>query len=149
MVLDSHYANLVEAAIKELRSRAQGFHVHGSYCKAALRSVTQADRPVASTPHGAILEPSACQLRQPERESILFFGRMEAYKGLDVLLDAVEILRGSECNVRLVLAGRGPELTRLTPRIREIPNVEIIDQFVPPKDAAALFQRCALGRIAI
>jgi glycosyltransferase involved in cell wall biosynthesis len=39
--------------------------------------------------------------------NVLFFGRIEPYKGVDVLVRAAEILKQKKADVRMVIAGRG------------------------------------------
>jgi glycosyltransferase involved in cell wall biosynthesis len=64
---------------------------------------------------------------------ILFFGRIMAYKGLSLLIDAVEMLRASGHQIRLGIAGSGPlgaELERLRALDAEIMNRWISDDEV-------------------
>ena len=64
---------------------------------------------------------------------ILFFGRIMAYKGLSLLIDAVEMLRASGHRIRLGIAGSGPlgaELERLRALDAEIMNRWISDDEV-------------------
>ena len=126
------------------RSGADGFHVHGAYCESLLRLSRTIDRPVVSTPHGVLLVPddSASAARRPA--TLLFFGRMEAYKGLDVLLDAVELLRNRGCAFHLTIAGRGPDLARHVVRIRANASIDVIDAFLAPQEVTRLFQRSSI-----
>lgn len=63
---------------------------------------------------------------------ILWFGRVEPYKGLDLLRDIFIKLRCAGNGVKLVVAGSGndPALTDLN----EIENVEIINRFLEEKE---------------
>lgn len=60
--------------------------------------------PIEVVPHG-VGESLAARL--PERQSLLFFGRISHYKGLDILLDAMPLVWESQPDVRLVVAGEG------------------------------------------
>jgi len=71
----------------------------------------------------------------------LFFGRLEAYKGLDVLLRAFEKLQNS--GVRLVIAGPG-SIEPYLPRGRVNENVELRNMHVDDQTARELFSRCGL-----
>jgi glycosyltransferase involved in cell wall biosynthesis len=129
---------------RTIRAAACGFHVHGAFCKIQLVSVLGGQRPIVETAHGIVLAPHPDERRDPEPSRILMFGRMEAYKGLETLLDAADELVRRNVHYHLVLAGRGPEIDRLAPRIGTMPDVEMKAAFLPPADAIAEFQRAAL-----
>lgn len=65
--------------------------------------------------------------------TVLFFGRILAYKGLDVLLEAFRRL--DPARFRLIIAGEGE-----VPPI-DLPNVEVDNRFVTDDRIAGLFQR--------
>jgi glycosyltransferase involved in cell wall biosynthesis len=124
------------------RSLAKAFLVHGAYCYKQLVNQIGNEKPILSVPHGVILVPQASELCLSEPHNILFFGRMEAYKGLEILLDAADILRQRGIKFYLTLAGRGPELARLSHRISAHEDIKRIDQFLPPSEAIEQFQKC-------
>jgi glycosyltransferase involved in cell wall biosynthesis len=70
----------------------------------------------------------------------LFIGRLEAYKGLEVLVEATR--RIDPGNTGVVVAGKG----RLEDLVRgEIPaNVEVRDHHIGDDEAIDLFRRCGL-----
>lgn len=127
----------------QIRAATRVFHVHGEHCRAVLAEL-EPGRPIVQTAHPIIHVPAAADLRAPEAGRILFFGRMEAYKGLDVLLDAVDLLRAQGAAFTLVLAGRGSELERLRDRTSGRPDIEVVDAFLSPAEVIREFQRCAL-----
>jgi glycosyltransferase involved in cell wall biosynthesis len=110
-----------------------------------LRSVVGDERPIFSSQHGLILTPSKARCRTPERRRILMFGRMEAYKGLELLLDACAHLDSEQIDYTLVLAGRGPELDRLADRIAPLRRVEVIRRFLSVEEAIAEFQKAVFA----
>ncbi len=124
----------------EMRGLADAFHVHGDFCRRELLSVIGDDRPIVSTMHGVILAPRPDQRREPESQRLLFFGRMEAYKGVEALLDATDQLNASGLAPELVFAGRGPELDRLRNRLTAMPAVTVKEGFLTPAEAIAEFQ---------
>jgi glycosyltransferase involved in cell wall biosynthesis len=85
------------------------------------------------------------QYAQPniEREPLaLFFGRLEAYKGIPVLVDAAEQLRGK---LRFAIAGPGKLPLRLQQRIESQPDLfELHNRFLSEAEVAHLFQRASV-----
>ena len=125
----------------KIRRAAELFHVHGGACQRQLVAREGAGKPIVSTMHGVILCPEPLELKKPTDGRFLFFGRMEAYKGLTTLLEAVNILEKREVMFRLVLAGRGPELDRLAESIKTSERIELIDGYLTPAEATNQFQR--------
>lgn len=121
------------------RNRAALVLVHGSYCRRAFTA--RYPTKVLETVLGVIHLPEPSQLRRPDPGRLIMFGRLEAYKGLEVLVGAMRQLRLSGLTMPLTIAGRGPELDRLRPAIAQLGNVEVIDDFVPAREVPGLFQR--------
>lgn len=74
-----------------------------------------------------------------EREipTILFFGRVVPYKGLEVLLQAYADIRKTH-RVSLVIAGEG-DLRPYQNLLRNLPDVKIINQWIPEDEIEELF----------
>ena len=81
----------------------------------------------SSRSHGVEVEQFAEPVPRPAniaaairpKSYLLFLGRLDPRKGIDVLLEAMVLLRG-QCDLDLVVAGRGPEgpaLEALPPRL--------------------------------
>ena len=88
---------------------------------------------VAVIPHGAAVRDRP--LPVPDRPSVLLFGRLEPYKGVDVLLGAMERVWAERADVRLIVAGRGPEAGLVPVH----PLIELRDQYVPEVELDTLF----------
>jgi len=71
------------------------------------------------------------------------FGRMEAYKGLGVLIDAMDLLAERGVRPTLVVAGNGPDLTELRPRLEGMTNVIVRDGWISRADAIEEFQKAS------
>ncbi len=125
------------------RSLADTIVVHGAYCQATYKASARL-RPqqhLIASVHGTILDPTQEQQVPPSKGQFLFFGRMESYKGLDVLVRALEILQGEERRERVVIAGTGSELDRLRGRLLATGMVEIIDRFLNRSEIVRLMQQ--------
>lgn len=140
---DSAYVIANAGNRRAIRAAARAFHVHGRFCREQLIGEVGADRPIVETQHGVILVPDESQRKAQEDDLVLMFGRMEAYKGLEILLDAGDILKARGRSFRLVIAGRGPELKRLAGRIEASPWLTVVDTFLPPEEATKSFQLCS------
>ncbi|MFV7639069.1 MULTISPECIES: glycosyltransferase [Shewanella] len=70
----------------------------------------------------------------------LFFGRVEPYKGLGHIVVLANLLIENGHDERIVVAGRGndPALAEL----KKLPNVEVINRFIPDEEVASLFGAC-------
>lgn len=72
----------------------------------------------------------------------LFFGRLEAYKGIPVLVEAAERLRG---RLRFAIAGPGKLPKTLYRRIVSQPDLfELHQRFLSEREVAQLFQRASV-----
>ncbi|MCS6951157.1 MAG: glycosyltransferase, partial [bacterium] len=76
--------------------------------------------------------------------TVLFFGRINAYKGLGVLLEAWSRVSCQCPQARLVIAGRGYDLPRYRERILQDPQCELIDRFIPSEEVASLFAHASV-----
>jgi glycosyltransferase involved in cell wall biosynthesis len=124
---------------RRLRRGADGFVVHGESLRQRLLEVEETrERPVFSIPVGMLSHPASA-MTLPRESRLLFFGRMELYKGLDILIDAIRKVRHSRPDVRITLAGRGPETARLMADTAGDDTFEWLDRFIPDGELPELF----------
>jgi len=74
---------------------------------------------------------------EEQKGNVLFFGRMQKYKGLDVLLKAWEKVKNIP-EAKLVLAGTGPELNSFENKIKEDRSIELYNRFLESSEIARL-----------
>ena len=139
---DAAYAGRASRHRARIRAAAAVHHVHGEFCAVQLEAAGAPRRPVLKTAHGAIMVPE--RETAPGAANILFFGRMEAYKGLDVLLEAVRLLARRACDFELTLAGRGPEIERLGADFEATGHARLLPGWLKPADAVALIQQASV-----
>lgn len=84
------------------------------------------------------------EISKRDPKSVLFFGRVLAYKGLGILIDAMKIVRNEIPEAKLIIAGRGEQLTEFLDHGRELRGIEIIDQFIPHAEVVGLFHRAGM-----
>ncbi len=127
------------------RRLADTIIVHGPYCEAEYRKIgPHAGQRILSVPHGNILVPPPELLRKPEERRFLMFGRMHAYKGLEVAVAACERLAAEGVAYTLHMAGRGPELDRLGSRLAALPGVIVENRFMGAAELIGAIQRCGV-----
>lgn len=103
---------------------------------------------VSIVPHGNydiyLQAANAGDAKKPEPSRVLLFGRMIKYKGLDILIKAAPLIAQEVPNLTIVLAGRGPELDRLTPEIHNNSLFEIHNRFIEPAEVQSFFTRASV-----
>jgi glycosyltransferase involved in cell wall biosynthesis len=79
----------------------------------------------------------------PTREpfTLLFFGRILPYKGLKYLLEAMPLIAECIPEVKLIIAGRGENISQYFPNGYDEKHYEIINDFIPLEEVGNLFQR--------
>jgi glycosyltransferase involved in cell wall biosynthesis len=94
---------LLQNVRRALRRRASLVFVHSRTLAEELAATGGVNAPIEVVPHGAETAPAT----PPPKDALLFFGRMSYYKGLDVLLDAMEAVWKARPGVTLTVAGEG------------------------------------------
>jgi glycosyltransferase involved in cell wall biosynthesis len=118
--------------------RAERFVVHGPLLADELAPRVDRAR-IVVIPHG--VWPRSEPLPRPESPSILLFGRLEPYKGVEVLLDAMPLVWEQRPEVRLVVAGAGPA-ARLVP---EDPRISLIARYISESEVDRLLAAASLA----
>ena len=137
---DAEHSGRLAPRLAAERALARFFVVHGAYCENRLRLATRiGSRPVISISHGPIMMARHPKPIPSGALRLLLFGRMKAYKGLEVFLNALDLLHGEGLYPPVTIAGRGPELARLARRLRS-GTIELIDDFVEPERAVTLYE---------
>lgn len=78
--------------------------------------------------------------REKESVNLLFFGRIQKYKDMDLLLDIFESVQKQRENVRLIIAGEG-DVAEWIGRIKGNGNIELINKWIKNEDIETLFNR--------
>ena len=121
------------AADRQLLHRAALVFVHADALRDELIEVEALHAPVVVVPHGADPPDVA---RFPDDPTLLFFGRLSHYKGLDVLLDAMDRIWAHVPRARLVVAGEGELPSH--PALADA-RVVVRNEHVPEPDVPGLF----------
>jgi alpha-maltose-1-phosphate synthase len=117
-----------------LLTAARLVFVHGDGLRDELRDAGRAPLPpIEVVPHGTDAKPVT---PPPEDPTLLFFGRMSRYKGLDVLLSAMPSIWRHVPRARLVVAGAGP-LPETD--VLHDERVSVRNGHIPERDVSRLF----------
>ncbi len=125
---------------RALLARAGVIFVHSEVDRIELGRAFDTRAPVEVVPHGTG-QPDITPV--PEAPVMLFFGRLVAYKGLGVLLDALPQLWSTVPDARLIVAGAG-ELP--AHRLLNDPRVDLRHGHVREEEVPGLFKqaRCVV-----
>ena len=94
-----------------------------------------------------VVIPHACfdyYFRHPEsnkglRNTIGFIGRIEPYKGIDLLIDAFERLKSRD--VKLLIAGSGDIESGLAERIKKNQRIELVNRYIDDAEMQSFIER--------
>ncbi len=105
-------------------------------------------RRVEVIPHGdeGIYQDGELPSAEGTAESVLFFGTLARYKGLEVLVEAFELVRRQRPAARLVVAGAQADVdvTALRTAAARIGNIDLRIGYVPVADVSSLFETARL-----
>jgi len=122
-----------------LLTAARLVFVHGDGLREELRETGRAPLPpIEVVAHGTDARPVTPPPRDP---TLLFFGRMSRYKGLDVLLRAMPRIWRRVPQARLVVAGHGP--LPETDVLRD-ERIDVRNDHIPEPEVAHLFRRASV-----
>ena len=139
-----HPGNLIERINGILRiftlKLASGIHIHSKIFEKRLEKSGVMKEKVFVIPHGSFA-PLFLHYKKEEiekRKNILFFGRIEKYKGLEYFIQAGLKIDG----FKFIIAGLGKISENLLKIIRENPQkFELINRFLNYEEIAKLFQK--------
>jgi glycosyltransferase involved in cell wall biosynthesis len=120
---------------RQLRRRASLVFAHSRALAEEVAATGDVSAPIEVVPHGA----EAAEFMPPPPDSLLFFGRMSYYKGLDVLLDAMAEIWRQRPGTRLTVAGEGeiPAHPALADERVEVQQEHLPESALPDLFAAA------------
>ena len=113
------HANVVQRAVSHRqRVGAAGLVVHGARLqKQVVEQNWYVGTPVFSVPHVPLDLPDVVP-PLPKQPTLLLFGRLEPYKGLDVFIRAVELVADRGFPISAIVAGRGSDAERCRSLVR-------------------------------
>lgn len=111
--------------------------VHGERLRNELDGTVSPDR-IAVVPHG--VQPREAPVPPPERRTVLLLGRLEPYKGLDVLLRAMDAVWAERPDIRLRVVGGGSDESR----VPADPRIDAVLGYVPEERVDEILDEASL-----
>lgn len=143
---EPHPGNFWESLNAALRpfviKRARSVHVHSACFADTI--LAQGAKSVVVIPHGSLAARFVRYRRPgvPRERMVLFFGRLEWYKGIDVFVEAIIALDGK---FRAVIAGPGRLSGPLLNKIQSRPDLfNLRASYLSDAEVADLFQRASV-----
>jgi starch synthase len=132
---------------RRARQAADRLIVHGQALKRMMveGEGTPPDK-VHVIPHGNFLhyltwgDPAV----QEEDHTVLFFGRIWAYKGLEYLIRAEPLISRAVPDLKVVIGGQGEEFDRYRALMAHPERFEVHNEFVDRDESADLFRRASV-----
>lgn len=130
----------------QIRRRSTGLVVHGQGLRQVLADYSNFPiQRIYAVPHGEYRYythfDSERETQRNGHKRILFFGRWEDYKGIDVLIDAEPLISQRVPNLKIVLAGEGRlSLSALQPKMVHPEHFEIRNYSIPDEEVPELFK---------
>ncbi len=121
--------------------------VHGENLKKQLIAhCNRPDKDIFVIPHGCLFSflPDKERKSPEEPYAVLFFGRIEEYKGFKYLIEAEPLITEVFPDFKVIVAGRGDDLERYKSILLTNPHFEVHDRFIPNNEVASFFQRASV-----
>jgi len=94
-----------------------------------------------SVPHGVLGKITSGHDKNWQPGVVLFFGRIEEYKGLKYFIEAVNIVSTKYVSIKGIIAGTGQDLENHKSDIINNDNFELIDRYIKDVEVPTLFNR--------
>jgi len=132
-LVDWVYARLENWSIRQ----AQGCLLFSNALVPALQARGVPPDQIDVISHGALTYPSNPSIDLDQPPTLLFFGRISAYKGLEILLKAyARLIKRHDLKLRIVGAG---DLRPYQALLENLPNVEIVNRWVDENEVSRFF----------
>jgi glycosyltransferase involved in cell wall biosynthesis len=125
--------------------RADRVIVHGHTLKReVVKRWRLSEATVDVVPHVALGDRDARAVGRDDGTTVLFFGRIWPYKGLEYLIRAEPLVAAEVPDVRIVIAGSGEDLGRYRRLMAHPECFSVYDEFVPNERRAELFAEASV-----
>jgi glycosyltransferase involved in cell wall biosynthesis len=125
--------------------RADRVIVHGDALKREAVDILKVPHETVQViPHVAIGCTAAPTEADDDGATILFFGRIWAYKGLEYLIKAEPLIRQQVPNARIVIAGQGEDFDKYRAMMGRPEAFRVHNHYIGAEECEALFRRASV-----
>jgi glycosyltransferase involved in cell wall biosynthesis len=125
--------------------RASRLIIHGLSLEEGLRARPGvADASIDVVPHVIIGDGDSNPDVRDDGRTVLFFGRIWRYKGLDHLIRAEPLISARVPGVKIVIAGRGEDFGRYRELMTNPDSFVVVNRFVSTAERTSLFARASV-----
>ncbi len=132
---------------KKSRRRSKRIIVHGEKLKEKfIKEFERLAADIAVVRHGSLFSFIPAQNNQIDEEphTVLFFGRIQHYKGLKYLIDAEPLVSKALPDFKIIVAGIGDDIEKYRSALVANVHFEVHERFIPNDEVAHFFSRAAL-----
>lgn len=130
-----------------MNAKAKRIIVHGEYLRKQLISLSKKlEKKISVVPLGvlSIYKKWDDETIKEEENTILFFGRISKYKGMDVLIEAQPLITKEIPEAKIIIAGKGKDFARHENLIKEKSCFEIHYRWIAINEVAKFFRRASV-----
>jgi glycosyltransferase involved in cell wall biosynthesis len=132
-------------AIEIAYRRADQIIAHAEYVKASfLAKYPIGPERLHVIPHIKLGEETVQTAVLEENNTVLFFGRIWEYKGLEYLIRAEPLITAEVPGAKIVIAGQGEDFSRYRQMMVHPENFVVLNQYVSDAERDELFQRASV-----
>lgn len=116
--------------------------VHGNIMAEELKKQNISSKKIDVIPHGDYQFFTECSPSSNDPDnSILFFGRIKLYKGIEYLIQAEPLISQVLTNYKIIIAGEG-DLSKYSNHIEHNERFEIINRYIDDSEVSYFFTKC-------
>ena len=125
-----------------LRQRATRVIVHGTWIKGECERIFPwLKGRISAIPHGLLGTPDKPPIPRWNNGTLLFFGRIQEYKGLRYLIEATHLLEGEGIISKVIIAGTGQDLTKYRDIVSSHAIYELIERYIEIEEIPTIFNQ--------
>jgi len=139
--------NFMDVLSRLFRKKVRKIIVHGNYLKEQMLLKSRKFRnKIHVVPLGIFLLYKKLDDKsvKEEENSILLFGRVSKYKGIDVLIESAPLIAEEIPDIKIIIAGKGEDFSKYETLMSNKSYFEIHNRFIGDREIPQLFRRASL-----
>jgi starch synthase len=117
---------------------------HARHLKNILIEQGYSEKKIEVIPHPLVIEPDKTHVDVTEANTILFFGRIWEYKGLEYLIKAQPLVSEVIPNAKFIIAGTGEDFDRYEAMMHDSTKFEVHYRYISNEERITFFKRASI-----